>query len=222
VIVTAINEVSHAAPVTYTSCTVVAMRSHNILWSTILNDLSTSPLPDALIWAPSELQQSLHAAKKARRARWEATAKARSVRIVAARAAEISEKSKPGERRISKDQFTRAHEIIDQALRLKRSDPTIAVIKREVGLAMNISDVQLDSRRRYGPFVTARHVAIWIASKATRYSLTTIGAAFCDGLDHTTIIHAIRRIDRDIAHDPAFATKVEAIRAAIESSLDQR
>jgi chromosomal replication initiator protein len=51
---------------------------------------------------------------------------------------------------------------------------------------------------------------MWIAKQITTRSLPDIGRRF-GGRDHTTVLHAVRRIEELKAQDPALAADLEAI-----------
>lgn len=79
-----------------------------------------------------------------------------------------------------------------------RAPPKIPVrsIQERVAKVLGVRIEDLLGRRRYPPFVFARQVAMWV----TRYerpdlSLPEIGRLFADR-DHTTVLHAIRKLDR--------------------------
>lgn len=100
--------------------------------------------------------------------------------------------------------------------------------RKELGLTCNVEDIQravaahygttrLDiiSDRRTADAVLPRHVAMYLASKHTTRSIADIGRR-TGGRDHTTVLHAIRRITERIAADPEFAAQVEAMSAELE------
>jgi chromosomal replication initiation ATPase DnaA len=64
----------------------------------------------------------------------------------------------------------------------------------------------LKIQRRQAPIVWRRHVAMYLAYKLTTRSLPSIGRRF-GGFDHTTVIHAIRRIEPMKDHPDVMAIK---------------
>lgn len=72
----------------------------------------------------------------------------------------------------------------------------------------------LTSQRRTARMVFARQVAMYLAKKLTPNSLPEIGRRF-GGRDHTTVLHAVRKIERLVGVDPALAAMVERIAAII-------
>jgi chromosomal replication initiator protein len=55
---------------------------------------------------------------------------------------------------------------------------------------------------------------MYLARVLTPRSLPEIGQRF-SGRDHTTVLHAVRRVGRLIAADPAFAARVEKLRVML-------
>lgn len=92
--------------------------------------------------------------------------------------------------------------------------PSIAAIKQAVCREFQVTFLTMVSQRRAHSEVRPRQVAMWLAKNLTPRSLPDIGRHF-GGRDHTTVIHAVRRIDQMCADDPAFAARVEAIRQSL-------
>jgi len=89
---------------------------------------------------------------------------------------------------------------------------TIQEIVDAVLLRFNVRLSDLQSRRRAQSVALPRQICMYLARRLTNRSLEEIGAFF-GGRDHTTVLHAERKIQRMIAHDPAFRGLVEAIEA---------
>ena len=70
------------------------------------------------------------------------------------------------------------------------------------------------SRRR--PLVTARQVAMYIFRELTDLSYPSIAREF-GGRDHTTVMHAVKKVDELRDHDSIFAEDVELLRRMLES-----
>jgi chromosomal replication initiator protein len=71
-----------------------------------------------------------------------------------------------------------------------------------------LSDLQ--SKRRSQSVAVPRQVCMYLARRLTGRSLEEIGAFF-GGRDHTTVLHAERKIRRLVEHDPAMRGTLEAI-----------
>jgi hypothetical protein len=91
----------------------------------------------------------------------------------------------------------------------------ITAIKRATlteypGITLN----DLTSQRRTMRTVFARQVAMYLAKKLTPNSLPEIGRRF-GGRDHTTVLHAVRKIEHLVGADPVLAAQIERIAAII-------
>ena len=74
--------------------------------------------------------------------------------------------------------------------------------------------------RRFAPIVRARQVAMHLAKTLTMRSLPEIGRRF-GGMDHTTILHAVRKIESLRQTDSKLENDLQAIAAAVGGSLDR-
>jgi hypothetical protein len=72
----------------------------------------------------------------------------------------------------------------------------------------------LKSTRRKAIIVRARQTAMYLAKTLTARSLPEIGRR-CGGRDHTTVLHAVRKIEGMIACNAVFAAQVERIKQNI-------
>lgn len=72
----------------------------------------------------------------------------------------------------------------------------IAEVSSETGFTI----AELKGRIRDRPLVHARQYAIWRCFTETEFSKSHIGKFF-GGRDHTTIIHALRRVEARIANE---------------------
>jgi chromosomal replication initiator protein len=88
-------------------------------------------------------------------------------------------------------------------------DITDAVLQR---FNVRLSDLQ--SRRRTQAVTLPRQVCMYLARRLTNRSLQEIGAFF-GGRDHTTVLHAERKIHGIVTRDPAFRGLLEAIETQV-------
>lgn len=90
---------------------------------------------------------------------------------------------------------------------------SIRQVVRAVSLHFNIPDRVLlgDARARH--IVLARHVAMHLCHAVHGHSLSRIGRAF--GRDHTSVLHATRRIAALLPTDPTLAAQVDALAEAL-------
>ncbi len=69
----------------------------------------------------------------------------------------------------------------------------MAVIADDVSYYMGVPLAEMYSDRRHREYARARQVAIWVVAKTTPFPLSVIGRHF--RRDHTTVMHAIKKID---------------------------
>lgn len=96
-----------------------------------------------------------------------------------------------------------------------RGEPRIEHIQRVVvdhfpGVTMR----DLNSPRRIAKIVLPRQIAMYLAKTMTARSLPDVGRRF-GGRDHTTVLHAVRKIEALVASKPEIASTVEMLRKAI-------
>jgi len=93
------------------------------------------------------------------------------------------------------------------------SRPSIRKVIYVVAGSFNISSNDILSNRRNRTLSFPRQVAMYISKSTTLHSFPEIGRQFKK--DHTTVLHAVKKITAMMASDEAFRAKVEAIEAAI-------
>lgn len=71
---------------------------------------------------------------------------------------------------------------------------------------------------RTAPIVRARQTAMYLAKTMTPHSLPEIGRRF-GGRDHTTVLHAVRKMDALFNRDAAYAAELDKIRTSIAVRL---
>ena len=86
----------------------------------------------------------------------------------------------------------------------------VVAVAAEVGVSRH----ELLARDRRPVVVWARHLAMYLARELTGASLPDIGRAF-GGRNHTTVLHAIRRVQRESEHDQATRTAVQSLLARL-------
>ena len=91
---------------------------------------------------------------------------------------------------------------------------TIQHILDEVTKYFSIKPADLQSKKRHKSIVFPRQVCMYLARRHTRYSLQEVGGYF-GGRDHTTVLHAVRVIERGMAADPETARQVNHVEALL-------
>jgi len=88
-------------------------------------------------------------------------------------------------------------------------------IQRVVARQYNVSRSDLLSSRRTANVVRPRQVAMYLAKVLTLRSLPEIGRRF-GGRDHTTVLHAVRKIEHLTVNDSAFAQEIEVLKRLLQ------
>lgn len=91
---------------------------------------------------------------------------------------------------------------------------TVARIKEMTARVFEVPLSSMTSDRRARDVARPRQVAMYLAADLTPKSLPTIGRLF-GGRDHTTVIHAIKRVEQLIDLDADFAADVDAVRSLL-------
>jgi transposase len=105
-------------------------------------------------------------------------------------------------------------------LLLESKEPSgvrIEDVKQAAAEHFGVSAAMLLVNRRDAATVHRRHIAIFVACEEAGKTLPVVGRAF-GGLDHTTVLHARRKIAAAIAAgDKLITADVEAIRARLKA-----
>ena len=88
-------------------------------------------------------------------------------------------------------------------------------IQRVVARQYNVSRSDLLSSRRTANVVRPRQVAMYLAKTLTLRSLPEIGRRF-GGRDHTTVLHAVRKIEALVGKDTTLADEVELLKRLLQ------
>jgi chromosomal replication initiator protein len=87
-------------------------------------------------------------------------------------------------------------------------------IVRRVSEYYRIEPRQLKSARRLRSLMLPRQVSMYLMRRLTRLSLQQIGACF-GGRDHSTVLHACRKIEAAIRSDTALSGAVDQMHAEL-------
>ena len=91
----------------------------------------------------------------------------------------------------------------------------IEEIQRIVARQYNVSRADLLSSRRTANVVRPRQVAMYLAKLLTLRSLPEIGRRF-GGRDHTTVLHAVRKIENLVNTDTSLAEEIEILKRQLQ------
>lgn len=84
-------------------------------------------------------------------------------------------------------------------------------IQKLVAARYNVSRADILSDRRTAAVVKPRQIAMYLAKSLTLRSLPEIGRRF-GGRDHTTVLHAVRKIEKAIEGDRSLCDEVELLK----------
>jgi len=109
--------------------------------------------------------------------------------------------------RVSLDE---AQNILRPHLSCTERKVTVDMIQKTVSEHYGLTQADLISERRARAVARPRQVAMWLAKQITTRSLPDIGRRF-GGRDHTTVLHAVRRIEQLKAEDPQIARDTDLL-----------
>lgn len=87
-------------------------------------------------------------------------------------------------------------------------------IQRATALQFGLTKTDLLSHRRTKQIVGPRQIAMYLAKVMTVRSLPDIGRRF-GGRDHTTVLHAVRKIEKELQTDASLQKVVEGLKSTI-------
>ncbi len=108
----------------------------------------------------------------------------------------------------------------DEAIRdlVRHREPKrvkIEDIQRLVANHYNVSRADILSSRRTATVVRPRQIAMYLAKSLTLRSLPEIGRRF-GGRDHTTVLHAVRKIEGMVMKDQELATEIDHLKRMLQ------
>ncbi len=92
--------------------------------------------------------------------------------------------------------------------------PSLERIARLVGRHYHIALEELRSQRRSREVLIPRQVGMYLARQLTPLSLEQIGAYF-GGRDHTTVLHACRKVEEALTQDASLSGALRALQAEL-------
>ncbi|MDB5365905.1 MAG: chromosomal replication initiator protein DnaA [Rhodospirillales bacterium] len=107
-------------------------------------------------------------------------------------------------------------DVLRDLLRANDRRVTIDEIQKKVAEHFNMRVADMYSERRARAVARPRQVAMFLAKQLTQRSLPEIGRKF-GGRDHTTVMHACKKVEELMATDQSFAEDVELLRRTLAS-----
>ena len=106
-------------------------------------------------------------------------------------------------------------ELLHDLLRANDRRVTIEEIQKRVAEHYNVRTADMHSARRARAVARPRQVAMYLSKQLTSRSLPEIGRKF-GGRDHTTVMHAVRKVEELKSIDGSFAEDVELLRRMLD------
>ncbi|MCU0607692.1 MAG: chromosomal replication initiator protein DnaA [Candidatus Edwardsbacteria bacterium] len=108
-----------------------------------------------------------------------------------------------------------AREVLRDIISTRQKTVTIDVIQRTVAGFFSVPEESLRSKKRTKELVHPRQIAMYLSRSLTTASLNDIGSRF-GGKDHTTVIHAVAKIQNAVATNAEVDEQVKAITKLIQ------
>ena len=106
-------------------------------------------------------------------------------------------------------------DILHDVLRAHDRRVTIEEIQKKVSEHFNIKLSEMFSPRRARSVARPRQIAMYLCKQLTSRSLPEIGRKF-GNRDHTTVMHAVRKVDELMSIDTSISDDVEMLRRTLE------
>jgi chromosomal replication initiator protein len=90
------------------------------------------------------------------------------------------------------------------------ASPTVERIADRVSSFFHVGAAALRSRRRVRHALLPRQVGMYLTRRLTKLSLESIGAYF-GGRDHSTVLHACRKVEKSVGHDASLSSAVRQL-----------
>jgi chromosomal replication initiator protein len=110
-----------------------------------------------------------------------------------------------------------AREVLQDLLHPDDGALSVEAIQGETCRYYGLSIAELRSQKRTKRVVGPRQVAMYLARELTDASLPSIGRAF-GGRDHTTVMHAVQKVGRQMADEGDVYAAVQALTARLTGS----
>ena len=106
-------------------------------------------------------------------------------------------------------------DCLADVLRASERKITIEEIQRKVSDYYNIRISDIVGPKRVRSFARPRQIAMYLCKQLTSRSLPEIGRRF-GGRDHTTVLHAVRKIEALVGKDNSLADEVELLKRQLQ------
>ncbi len=103
-----------------------------------------------------------------------------------------------------------AKEIVKSTYEKSKKEISLEDIKKNVCKKFGLSFTEIESATRLKKISDARQIAMYLARKHTTKSYPEIGRYF-GGKDHATVVHAVKKIEKQILQDENFSGLISSI-----------
>ena len=110
-----------------------------------------------------------------------------------------------------------ARETLSDLIRASSRRVTIDDIQKQVSKHFSIRTSDMFSARRARSIARPRQIAMYLAKNLTTSSYPEIGRKF-GGRDHTTIMHAVKKVEELLVHDSEMSDDVELLRSLLSDN----
>ena len=108
------------------------------------------------------------------------------------------------------------HDLLRDLLKSSQRKVNIEQIQKKVSEHFNVKMSDMSSARRSRTVVRPRQIAMYLSKNLTSRSLPEIGRRF-GNRDHTTVIHAVKKVEELRNMDVSFDEDVELLIRMLES-----
>lgn len=103
-----------------------------------------------------------------------------------------------------------AKEVLKNLLPDPSRHLTVEAIQKLVADHYNIKLAELKSARRLKTLTGPRQIAMYLCRKHVKSSFPELGLKF-GGKDHSTVVHAVQKVERKLSEDPSFRKEVDSL-----------
>jgi chromosomal replication initiator protein len=109
-----------------------------------------------------------------------------------------------------------AKDVLRNIIKTEEHPVPIESIQKAVASYFNLKVSDLKAKRKTKNIVLARQIAIYLSRKLTKSSLIEIGERF-GGKDHSTVLHAINKVQQHISTDQKTAGVIQKIEGRLRA-----
>ncbi len=95
---------------------------------------------------------------------------------------------------------------------------TIEIIQKEVSTFFDLTVKDLKSNQKQKRVSEPRQIAMFLSRKYTSSSFPEIGSKF-GGKNHSTVVHAVKNVEKKIGRDPSVSSAVTTVSSALEKYI---